>query len=123
MIDTGQIDGRCAMGNPDYGDHDEKRANLVENEMRNHKEGQSMTTTTPNVAINTTNTDLHQLDVGQKDGRYNENKSKNTTMQQFFSKKDKNQQKNDQLSPVDGKSKQKAEHMVKNNAKNIKNQI
>ena len=34
-------------------------------------------------------------------------------MQQFFSKKEKNQQKYDKVSIVDGKSKQKEEHMKK----------
>ena len=57
MIDTGQIDGRCAMGNPEDGDYDKKRVNLVENAMRNQKEGQSTITTTSNMVINTTNID------------------------------------------------------------------
>ena len=112
-IDTGQIDGRCAMGNPEHGNHDKKLANLDENVCRNHKEGQSTTTTTSKIACNTTNEDLNQLDSGQKDGRNSENKSRNTIMQQFFSKKEKNQQKYDQVSIVDGKSKQKEEHMKK----------
>ena len=83
MIDAGQIDGRCAMGNPKHGDH-EKLANLDENAMRNHKEAQHTTTTTSKIANNTTNADLNQLDEGQKDGKNSENKSRNTTMQQFF---------------------------------------
>ena len=41
MIDTGQIDGRCAMGNPNYGDYDKERVNLVENTMRNQNEGRN----------------------------------------------------------------------------------
>ena len=102
MIDAGQIDGRCAMGNPECGDHDKKLVNLDENAMRNHKEGQSTTTTTSKIANNTTNADLNQLDEGQKDGRNSENKSRNTTMQQFFSKKDKNIEAN--IKQVSGKS-------------------
>ena len=35
MIDAGQIDGRCVMGNPNYGDYDKERVNLVENTVRN----------------------------------------------------------------------------------------
>ena len=42
MIDTGQTDGRCAMGNPNHGDY-EKRVNLVENAMRNQKEERNNT--------------------------------------------------------------------------------
>ena len=38
MIDTGQIDSRCAMSNPNYGDYDKERVNLVENAMRNQNE-------------------------------------------------------------------------------------
>ena len=41
MIDTDQINGRCAMGNHNYGDYDKKRVNLVENTMRNQKEGRN----------------------------------------------------------------------------------
>ena len=39
MIDTGQTNGRCAMGNPNYGDYEKKRGNLVENSKRNQIEG------------------------------------------------------------------------------------
>ena len=37
MIDTGQIDGRCAMGTPNYGNCDQKRLNLVENARSNQQ--------------------------------------------------------------------------------------
>ena len=80
MIDTGQIDGRCTMENPECGDHDKKLVNLDENVMRNHKEGQSTMTTISKIANNITNTDLNQLDEDQKDKRDSENKLRNTTM-------------------------------------------
>ena len=41
MIDAGQIDGRCVMGNPNYGDYDKERVNLVENAMRNQNKGRN----------------------------------------------------------------------------------
>ena len=40
MIDTGQINGRCAMGNPNYGDYEKETGKLGENSKRNQIEGQ-----------------------------------------------------------------------------------
>ena len=101
-IDTGQIDGKCAMGNPRYGDQEKKLANLDECATRNHKEAQRVTTTPSKIACSTSNKEVNQSDVGQKEGRNIENTSRNTIMEQFFSKKEKNQQNNDQVSTLDG---------------------
>ena len=35
MIDKGQTNGKCAMGNPNYGEYDKERGNLVEKPTRN----------------------------------------------------------------------------------------
>ena len=62
MIDTGQIDGRCAMGNPNYGDYYKERVNLVENAMRNQNEGrQQEKVSMANPRIAATSSDTGQL--------------------------------------------------------------
>ena len=40
IINTDQINGRCAMGNPNYGDYEKEQENLVENSKINQIEGQ-----------------------------------------------------------------------------------
>ena len=43
--------------------------------------------------MRTTKTEANQLDAGQIDDKNMENRSENATIQQFFSKKNENQQK------------------------------
>ena len=64
MIDTGQTNGRCTMGNPNYGDYDKERVNLVENATRNQNEGrQQVKDSMVNPRIAATASDTAQLDI------------------------------------------------------------
>ena len=94
MMDTGQTNDRCAMGNPNYGDYNKERVDLVENETRNQVEGQQQVKESmmkPCIASTASST-------GQVDIRNMFDKTKDEEMNKVSAEKDKKQERKQQNS-------------------------